>query len=123
MLTGWRRSGADGARLGEVGVESFGRDGCSARAVDVLFAKVCSGCVAALVATLGGGAWYIPAFAVVQLHPVVVAIFHFARGLQCLREEVAQVVVVGRVLEAEVADVGEVLVEFLCERDVLATII
>lgn len=65
----------------------------------------------------------LPALAVVQLHPIVLAVLNLATVLQCLGEEVAQVVVVGCVLEAKVANVRKVLVEFLCERDVLATII
>lgn len=56
----------------------------------------------------------LPALAVVKLHPVVLAVLDLARVLECLSEEIAHVVVVGRVLEAEVADVGQVLVELLC---------
>jgi hypothetical protein len=41
-----------------------------------------------------------PAFAVVQLHPVVLAVFNFARVLERLREEFAKVLVVGCVFEA-----------------------
>lgn len=56
-----------------------------------------------------------PSLAVVDLHPVVFAILNLARVLQCLRKEIAQVIVVRVVLETKVADVAEVLVEFLCK--------
>lgn len=57
-----------------------------------------------------------PALAIVQLHPVVFTILNLARALQGLGEELAEVVVVGCVLEAQVTDVAEVLVELLCEQ-------
>lgn len=55
-----------------------------------------------------------PAPAAVQLHPVIFSILHFASVLESLGEQVPQVVVVGRIFETEIADVGKVLVEFLC---------
>lgn len=58
----------------------------------------------------------LPALAVIELHPVVLAVLHLSGALQRLSEQLAQVVVVGGVLEAEVADVAEVLVELLCEK-------
>ena len=57
----------------------------------------------------------LPSFAVVQLHPVVLPVFHLARALQGLGEEVAEVVVVGGVFESKVSHICEVLVEFLCD--------
>jgi hypothetical protein len=56
----------------------------------------------------------LPALAVVQLHPVVLAVFDLAGALECLRKELTQVVVVRGVLEPEVADVAQVFVELLC---------
>ena len=57
---------------------------------------------------------YLPTLSVVQLHPVVLAVFNFASALERLGEEFAQVVVVRCVLEAEVTDIAQILVEFLC---------
>lgn len=57
----------------------------------------------------------LPALAVVELHPVVLAVLYLASALERLREQLTQVVVVGGVLEAQVANVAQVLVEFLCE--------
>jgi hypothetical protein len=62
----------------------------------------------------GVGLHYLPALSIVQLHPVVLAILDLASALERLGEEFAQVVVIGRVLKAEVTDVAEVLVELLC---------
>ena len=56
----------------------------------------------------------LPALAVVQLHPVVLAILDLSSALESLSEQLPKVVVVGCVLKAEVTDVAEVLVEFLC---------
>lgn len=56
----------------------------------------------------------LPALPVVDLHPVILAIFHLAGVLESLREKVAEVVVVRCVLEAEVTDVREIFVKFLC---------
>jgi len=58
----------------------------------------------------------LPALPVVQLHPVVLAILDLAGALEGLGKELAQVVVVGGVLESKVADVAEVLVELLCSE-------
>lgn len=55
-----------------------------------------------------------PATSTVKLHPVVLAVFNLASVLQGLGEEIAEEVVVGGVLEAEVANIREVLVKFLC---------
>lgn len=62
------------------------------------------------------GFHYLPALAIVELHPVVLAILNLASALERLGEKLAQVVVVGCVLEAEVTDVAEVFVELLCSR-------
>ena len=61
----------------------------------------------------------LPALAVVDLHPVVFAILHFARILERLSKEFAKVVVVWRVFESEVADVRKVFVKLLCEMSAL----
>ena len=56
----------------------------------------------------------LPALSIVDLHPVVLAILHFAGILESLGEQIAKVVVVGSVLEAKIADIGEIFVKFLC---------
>jgi hypothetical protein len=56
----------------------------------------------------------LPTLAVVELHPIVDAIFLLARILESLSKELAEVVVVWLVFESEVSDVAEVLVEFFC---------
>lgn len=56
-----------------------------------------------------------PTFAIVQLHPVILAILHLARILQSLGEEFPEIVVVRSVLEAEIADIAQILVELLCD--------
>ena len=62
---------------------------------------------------LGGVLFHgFPAFAVIELHPVVFAVFDFAGVFERLGEEIAEVVVVGGVFETEVADVAEIFVEF-----------
>jgi hypothetical protein len=66
---------------------------------------------------------HLPTLAVVQLHPVVLAILNLPSALEGLGEELAQVVVVGGILESEVANVAEVLVEFLCVVLVLKSLI
>jgi hypothetical protein len=58
----------------------------------------------------------LPALAVVQLHPVVLAILNLASALESLGEQLTQVVVVGGVLETEVTDVAKVLIELLCSE-------
>lgn len=55
-----------------------------------------------------------PAFAIVELHPVIFSILDFSSVFQSLSKEIAKVVVVGGVFEAEIANVREVFVEFLC---------
>lgn len=57
----------------------------------------------------------VPSPAVVELHPVILSIFDLTSVLEGLGQEVTQVVVVRGILEAQVADICEVLVEFLCE--------
>lgn len=49
---------------------------------------------------------HLPAFSVVQLHPVVFAVFDLARALESLRKELTEVVVVGSVFEPEIANVA-----------------
>lgn len=57
----------------------------------------------------------LPTLAVVKLHPVVFAILDFASVLEGLGEEVAEIFVVWCVFETKVADIAQVLVEFLCQ--------
>ena len=56
----------------------------------------------------------LPASAIVELHPIIYPIFCLSGVLQCLREEISEIVVVWLVLEAKVADIAEVFVELLC---------
>ena len=58
----------------------------------------------------------LPTLAVVELHPVILAVLYFSGALKRLSEELAQVVIVRSVLEPEVADVAKVLVELLCRK-------
>jgi hypothetical protein len=62
----------------------------------------------------GMGLHYLPALSIVQLHPVVLAVLNLASALERLSEEFAQVVVVRCILEAEVANVAQILVKLLC---------
>lgn len=55
-----------------------------------------------------------PSSAIVQLHPVVLAVFDLAGVLQSLRKEFPKVIVIRRVFEAQIPDVTQILVEFLC---------
>lgn len=55
-----------------------------------------------------------PALPIVQLHPVIFSILYLSGALESLCEQFAQIVVVGRVFEAEVTDIAEILVELLC---------
>lgn len=56
-----------------------------------------------------------PALAVVNLHPVVLAIFDLSGALEGLREQLTKVVVIWGVFEAEIPDVAEVFAEFFWE--------
>lgn len=55
----------------------------------------------------------LPPLAIVQLHPVVLAILNLAAVLEGLGEQVPKVVVIGSILETEVPDVRKVGVELL----------
>lgn len=57
-----------------------------------------------------------PALAAVQKHPVEHAILGFAQGLQDLREQLPQEVVIRRLFEAKLADVVHVNSKLLCDR-------
>jgi len=108
------RRSASGTWLGKVGVQTFGCDRSLGCAVHVLSAEVGSRGVSALaVSGSSRRSRHVPALAAVELHPVVLAILDFASVLQRSSEEFAEVVVVGLVLEAQVADVRKVLVELL----------
>lgn len=56
----------------------------------------------------------LPPLAIVQLHPIILAILNLSSALEGLGKELPEVVVVGGILEAQVTDVAEVLVELLC---------
>jgi hypothetical protein len=107
-----RRTG--GTWLGEVGVKAFWRDWSLGCAVHVLSADVSSRSMSALIAPRRRPG-HVPALAIVELHPVVLAILDLARALESLSKQVAEVVVIGGVLEAKVANIRQVLVELLRE--------
>lgn len=95
-------------RLGELLLETAWRNGSLAGTVgmDIASGGVGDIIVVGLQVSLTGVLLHgLPALAVVQLHPIVLAIFNLATILQCLSEQIAQVVVVGSVLKAEVANV------------------
>lgn len=110
--------GSDGARLGELLLKTAWGNGSLAGTVGV---DIASGSVGDVVVVgmqmcLTGVLLHsLPAFTVVELHPVVLAVLDLTTVLECLSEQIAQVVVVGCVFEAKVADVRKVLVELLCE--------
>ena len=62
----------------------------------------------------------LPALAVVEHHPVVHAILGLARIFKNLGEELSQEVVVGRLLEAELANIVEVDGELFCRSTPLS---
>lgn len=109
--------GARSSGLWEFGIESargHGRLGTAGlAAVDLAGRRVGYRVAVVQVRSRSVALHRLPAFAVVDFHPVVLAILNLASALESLREQLAQVVVVGSVLEAEVAHVAEVLVEFL----------
>lgn len=53
---------------------------------------------------------YLPALSIVQLHPVVLAILNLSGALKSLSEQLTEVIVIGSIFEAEVADIAEILV-------------
>lgn len=59
----------------------------------------------------------IPSFSriLIDLHPVVLAVFNFARVLQGLSEELPKVVIVGCILKSKVTNIGKILAELLGE--------
>lgn len=48
----------------------------------------------------------LPALSVVQLHPVILSVLNFTGALEGLSEQFTEIVVVGRVLESEVANIA-----------------
>lgn len=54
-----------------------------------------------------------PSLAVVELHPVILSILNLASIFQSLGEKIAEMVVVGGIFEAKVANIGKVLVKFI----------
>lgn len=54
----------------------------------------------------------LPSSSIVELHPVIFAIFDFSGILESLCQEVPEVIVVRGILEAEVAHISEVFREF-----------
>ena len=59
----------------------------------------------------------LPSFAVVDFHPIVISVLDIPNVLECLSEQVSEVVIVWRILEAEVADVAQVFVELFGNCD------
>jgi hypothetical protein len=60
----------------------------------------------------------LPSFTIVELHPIILSILNLSAVLQGLSEQVTKEVVVRSVLEAEIADVAQVLVELVWWIDV-----
>src|ERR1700722_15103969 len=56
-----------------------------------------------------------PALAVIELHPIVLAILHLAGVLQRLREELTEVVVIRRVFKSKISNVAQIFVQLLRE--------
>jgi len=73
--------------------------------VDFTGRRVLQGGVVVEMCLRGVGLHGLPSLSVVELHPVVLAIFNLAGALKSRCEEVAEVIVVGGVFEAEIADV------------------
>lgn len=55
-----------------------------------------------------------PAFAVVQLHPIILSILNLARVLQSLGEQIPQIIIVRGLFEPQVPDIAQILIELLC---------
>lgn len=55
----------------------------------------------------------LPTLAIVDLHPIVIAVLDVPNVLKCLSEQVSEIVIVRRVLETKVSDVAQVFVELL----------
>lgn len=105
LCLGWR---PDGARLGELLLKTAWGNGSLAGTVGVDIASRSVGDVVVVgmqMCLTGVLLHSLPALAVVELHPVVLTVLDFATVLECLSEQVAQVIVVGCVFEAKVADV------------------
>lgn len=92
-------------RLGQFCFETTRGDGSLGDAVAVYITSGSVGCVVVEMCLAGVCLHCFPSLAVVELHPVVLAILDLARVLECSGEELAEVVVVGCVLEAEVSNV------------------
>ncbi len=56
----------------------------------------------------------LPSFTTVELHPVVVAILDVSYVFKSLSKQIPEIVVIGRILKAEVTNVAKVFVEFFC---------
>jgi len=100
--------GSDGAGLGELLLETawWNRSLAGTVGVDIASGRVGDVVVVGMQVCLTGVLLHsLPALAIVELHPVVLAVLNLAAVLECLSEQIAQVVVVGCVLEAKVADV------------------
>jgi hypothetical protein len=57
----------------------------------------------------------IPTLAMVELHPIVLAILYFSSILQRLGEQIPKIVIIWCVLESEISDIAQILVELLGE--------
>lgn len=57
----------------------------------------------------------LPTFTTVEFHPVVVAILDVSYVFESLSEQVPEIVVIGRIFEAQVTNVAEIFVEFFCD--------
>lgn len=57
----------------------------------------------------------LPSLAVVKLHPVIFAVLNVSGVFQRLSEQVSEVVIIWRVLEAKIADIAQIFVELFCD--------
>ena len=55
-----------------------------------------------------------PALAIVQFHPIILSIFDVSCVLECLREQITKIVVIGRILKSEIPHVAQIFVELFC---------
>ena len=105
LCLGW---GSDGARLGELLLKTAwgNRSLAGTVGVDIAGRSVGNVVVVGMQVCLTGVLLHsLPALAVVELHPVVLAVLDLATVLEGLSEQIAQVIVVGCIFEAKVADI------------------
>jgi len=55
-----------------------------------------------------------PSLSIIYHHPIIDAIFHFTSVLKSRSEKTSQIVVVWFIFKAEIANIAQVFVEFIC---------